>query len=129
MAGYNGRRPPGFSQQYLHELNTIPSAYDQALQQQDDSFNIDAELALFTNAEFLDFDNFGDISLPFTIDSAEDAPRQRDAGDKDLGVNYLDFLDCKESMRFCACYVAPTKLSSHLIFIALVSTDRFPVMG
>ena len=67
MSSYNGRRVPNFSQ-FLEDLNTIPSPYDQALQQQDDSFNIDAELALFTNAEFLDFD---DMSIPLTYEPLE----------------------------------------------------------
>ncbi|PGH20827.1 hypothetical protein AJ80_03454 [Polytolypa hystricis UAMH7299] len=56
---YNGRRAPNFSQ-YLNDLNTIPSPYDQSIQQPD-IFDVDAELAMFTNAEFLDFDNMADL--------------------------------------------------------------------
>ncbi|GFF92742.1 regulatory protein cys-3 [Aspergillus udagawae] len=65
MSGYNGRRAPNFSQ-YIDDLNAIPSPYDQALQQQQrqDTFNLDAELSLFTNTEFFDFDKLGDLNLP-----------------------------------------------------------------
>ncbi|OJD18392.1 hypothetical protein AJ78_01572 [Emergomyces pasteurianus Ep9510] len=71
MSGYNGRRAPNFSQ-YLNELNTIPSPYDQA-QQAQDLFDVDAELALFTNAEFLDFDPIGNlpVDIPVKFESGE----------------------------------------------------------
>jgi hypothetical protein len=99
MSGFNGRRTPSLSQ-YLDDLNTISSPCDQTLQQ-DASFNIDAELALFTNAEFLDFDNFGDMNLPLPGDPTEETSRQQNAaGDKDLGVNYLDLLNCESSISF-----------------------------
>ncbi|EAW25471.1 putative bZIP transcription factor (MetR) [Aspergillus fischeri NRRL 181] len=72
MSGFNGRRAPNFSQ-YLEDLNAIPSPYDQALQQQQrqDTFNLDAELSLFTNTEFFDFDNLGDLNLP-TFDAVNE---------------------------------------------------------
>ncbi|KAI5286212.1 hypothetical protein KEM54_006961, partial [Ascosphaera aggregata] len=61
--GYNGRRAPNFSQ-FLNELNMIPSPYDQALQQQEqnDLFDVESELAMFANTEFLDFDTGLSIS-------------------------------------------------------------------
>lgn len=55
MAEYNGRRAPNFSQ-YLDDLNAIPSPYDVAVQQQQETFNLDNDLSLFTNTEFFDFD-------------------------------------------------------------------------
>ncbi|KAL4921143.1 hypothetical protein BDW62DRAFT_140340 [Aspergillus aurantiobrunneus] len=57
MAEYNGRRAPNFSQ-YLDDLNAIPSPYDVAMQQQQqqEPFNLDSDLSLFTNTEFFDFD-------------------------------------------------------------------------
>lgn len=98
MAGYNGRRAPNFSQ-YLDDLNTIPSPYDQALQQQQqqqNTINFDEELALFTNAEFFDFDKFGDLSLP-SFDTVED--KNTNAGSRDQTQNedmkFLDFLNGK----------------------------------
>jgi hypothetical protein len=95
MSSYNGRRVPNFSQ-FLEDLNTIPSPYDQAiqdqaLQQQDDSFNIDAELALFTNAEFLDFD---DMSIPLTYEPLEEEASQNvvEAKNANTEADYLDLL-------------------------------------
>ncbi|QSS51549.1 MetR protein [Histoplasma capsulatum var. duboisii H88] len=75
MSGYSGRRAPNFSQ-YLNDLNTIPSPYDQALQEQEQQqtlFDVDAELALFTNAEFLDFDPVGElpVEIPVKYETAE----------------------------------------------------------
>lgn len=104
MSGYNGRRAPNFSQ-YLEDLNAIPSPYDQALQQQQDSFNLDAELALFTNAEFLDFDSFdngggfGDMNVPPLKyeDQHQQQQQQQDhhgaAGAEDKEFKYLDLLN------------------------------------
>ncbi|KAM5437711.1 hypothetical protein MferCBS31731_005470 [Microsporum ferrugineum] len=61
MADFNGRRAPNFSQ-YLNELNTLPSHFEQTAQS-DELFDVDAELALFTNAEFLDFDQPGNVGM------------------------------------------------------------------
>ena len=115
MSGYNARRFPNFSQ-YLDDLNTIPSPYDQALQQQQqqESFNIDAELSLFTNAEFFDFDNFGDLSLP-TFDSVEDANSKKEnvpKTDQNSDMKFLDllngeWLNCLSELLF----PAPTQRS------------------
>ncbi|KAI9376549.1 hypothetical protein BJX61DRAFT_324685 [Aspergillus egyptiacus] len=66
MTDFNGRRHPNFSQ-YLEDLNAIPSPYDVAMQQQQqqqDTFNLDNELSLFTNTEFFDFDKLGDLNIP-----------------------------------------------------------------
>lgn len=96
MSIYNGRRAPNFSQ-YLEDLNAIPSPYDQALQQQQqDSFNVDAELALFTNTEFFDFDKFGDLNLP-TFDGVEDSsiPRDSTSTEQNPDVKFLDLLNGK----------------------------------
>ena len=97
MAGYNGRRAPNFSQ-YLDDLNAIPSPYDQALQQQQqqqNTFNLDNELALFTNAEFFDFDHFGDLGLP-TFGSVGEKTTQAesvsDQSPQSADLKFLDFL-------------------------------------
>ncbi|CRG85490.1 hypothetical protein PISL3812_02544 [Talaromyces islandicus] len=94
MSGYGGRRAPNFAQ-YLEDLNTIPSPYDQSLQQQqNDSFNIDAELELFTNTEFLDFGHFGDMSMPLAYDPAEDDKTQdKKQQDTQTDMNYMDLLN------------------------------------
>lgn len=96
MAGYNGRRAPNFSQ-YIDDLNAIPSPYDQALQQQqrqENTFNVDEELALFTNAEFLDFDKFGGLNLP-SFDPVEDKTTHAEAQNDDM--KFLEFLNGKSS--------------------------------
>lgn len=91
MANYNGRRAPNFTQ-YIDDLNAIPSPYDQALQQQQQqqtSYNLDTELALFTNTEFFDFDKFTDLGLP-TFDSVDEKPQTVEQSQAD--PNFLDFL-------------------------------------
>ena len=61
MDGYKSRKAPNVSH-FLANLNTLPSAHEVATQQQDD-FNIEEELAQFTNTEFLDFDA-GELPMP-----------------------------------------------------------------
>ena len=59
MSAHNtGRKAPNVSQ-YLANLNTIPSAHDLATQEE--NFDIDEQLAQFTNVEFLDFDTGGEF--------------------------------------------------------------------
>jgi hypothetical protein len=96
MSGYNGRRAPNFSQ-YIEDLNAIPSPYDQAMQQQQrqDTFNLDAELSLFTNTEFFDFDNLGDINLPAFDAIKEDnvkTTEQQNGGQTTQNTD-MEFLD------------------------------------
>ncbi|OKL59050.1 hypothetical protein UA08_05747 [Talaromyces atroroseus] len=98
-SGYGGRRAPNFAQ-YLEDLNAIPSPYDQSLQQQQtDSYNIDAELALFTNTEFLDFGHFGDMSMPLGFNNpAEEEHKsheeqQQNVAGKQSDMDYLELLN------------------------------------
>ncbi|KAF3405157.1 hypothetical protein EIK77_006944 [Talaromyces pinophilus] len=92
MSTYGGRRAPNFAQ-YLEDLNTIPSPYDQSAQQQStEPFNIDAELALFTNTEFLDFGHFGDMTMPLGFSPAEEEHKAQD--EKHVGKNTdMDYMD------------------------------------
>ena len=53
MSGYSARKAPNVSQ-YIANLNTLPSAHDIATGQ--DGYPLDDDLAIFTNAEFFDFD-------------------------------------------------------------------------
>ena len=77
MATYNGRRAPNVSQ-YIANLNTIPSAHDIATQEQE-GFNIEDDLATFTNAEFLDFDLGEPIEQPpIDYDPSHDQQARRD---------------------------------------------------
>jgi hypothetical protein len=61
MANYNGQRGPNVSE-FIANLNAIPTAQDMAGQGQDD-FSLDAELAMFTNTQFFDFDLGQDVEL------------------------------------------------------------------
>ncbi|MCJ1226505.1 hypothetical protein MMC12_003157 [Toensbergia leucococca] len=54
MSGFGGRTAPNVSQ-YIANLNAIPSAHDIATQQED-GLHLEDDLAIFTNAEFFDFD-------------------------------------------------------------------------
>ena len=40
----------------IANLNTVPSEYELAMQQQQEGYNMQADLDLFTNAQFFDFD-------------------------------------------------------------------------
>lgn len=51
MSNYNGRHGPNVSQ-YLRDLNTISPQEGSV----DENFNIEGDLALFTNTEFFDFE-------------------------------------------------------------------------
>lgn len=95
MSGYGGRRAPNFAQ-YLEDLNTIPSPYEQSAQQQStEPFNIDAELALFTNTEFLDFGHFGDMSMPLGFSPAEEEHKAQEEKnvEKPTELDYMHLLN------------------------------------
>ena len=94
MSGHNsGRKVPNVSQ-YLANLNTIPSAHDVATQ--DESFDIDEQLAQFTNVEFLDFDTGGEFlehQIPdFNSDHGARSRRQS-AEHNTVDVKGLDFVN------------------------------------
>ncbi|KFZ04218.1 hypothetical protein V502_10317 [Pseudogymnoascus sp. VKM F-4520 (FW-2644)] len=62
----NGQRGPNVAE-FIANLNAIPTAQDLAAQQQQD-FNFDDDLAMFTNATFFDFDIGQDADLqPATL--------------------------------------------------------------
>lgn len=98
MSTFGGRRAPNFAQ-YLEDLNTIPSQYDQSLQQQQaESYNLDAELALFTNTEFLDFGHFGDMNMPLGFSPAEEKHKPQEekninAPEKHNELDYMELLN------------------------------------
>jgi len=79
MSGYHGRTGPNFSE-YINNLNSIAQPYDADFLPSDD-LNLDQELALFTNADFTDFDNLG--------------PLPESGLDFDLGDNKSNEIDIK----------------------------------
>ena len=79
MASFNGRRGPNVSQ-YLRELHSIPEQ-DSA---QGESFNMDDDLAMFTNTQFFDFDSGQNTDYnapPVKPETAEAAPQQASSED------------------------------------------------
>ncbi|MCJ1340074.1 hypothetical protein MMC09_005368 [Bachmanniomyces sp. S44760] len=91
MASFTGRRPPNVSQ-YIANLNTIPSAHDIAQQQQQEGYGIDDDLAIFTNAEFFDFDMGENIEQPAPYDATlEGRARRENAGSKPSQMKNVDF--------------------------------------
>lgn len=93
MDGYKGRKAPNVSQ-YLANLNALPSAHDVATQQQED-FNIDDDLAQFTNTSFLDFDgDFLEQPMPEYDTSLEEKARSENtAANGKIGGKGLDFVN------------------------------------
>jgi len=71
MASFNGHRTPNVSE-FIQNLNAIPSQQEMANQNQE-NFNLDDDLAMFTNTQFFDFDLGQDADLQpsnFTFDAA-----------------------------------------------------------
>ncbi len=68
--------------EYIANLNAIPSAQD--LQAADAEFNLEDDLAMFTNTQFFDFDMGHDTDLSatnnnYTVDGTSAAPMSPDA--------------------------------------------------
>jgi hypothetical protein len=68
---YNERRGPNVSE-YVANLNAIPSAQD--LQSSSENYNLDEELAMFTNTQFFDFDAGQDSDLHLGPFASSDEP-------------------------------------------------------
>ncbi|KAF2184304.1 hypothetical protein K469DRAFT_666714 [Zopfia rhizophila CBS 207.26] len=86
MSGYNGRRGPNVSQ-YVANLNTIPSHLDLL----EEPVDIESDLALFTNSEFIDW-NAGEFdpsqTLPsFDLEAEQRARRLNASGAKKFNNN------------------------------------------
>lgn len=87
MSGFDGsRRGPNVSQ-YIANLNAIPSSHD-VVNQHDGAYNLEEDLAVFTNAEFYDFDIGEDIDqqpMPYDPSQEERARRENAAPHKSAG--------------------------------------------
>ncbi|CAF9926521.1 MAG: hypothetical protein ALECFALPRED_003461 [Alectoria fallacina] len=93
MDGYKARKAPNVSH-YLANLNALPSANEVATQQQED-FNIEDELAQFTNTEFLDFDAGDFLEQPMSEydPGLEDkARRENAAANNKVAGKGMDFV-------------------------------------
>jgi hypothetical protein len=82
---YHGRRGPNVSE-YIANLNAIPTAQD--LQSSNaENFNLDDDLAMFTNTQFFDFDLGQDADLQPTFD---------DGSQESVDLKPLDFIQGKQ---------------------------------
>ena len=94
MSGYSARKAPNVSQ-YIANLNTIPSAHDIATGQ--DGYPLDDDLAIFTNAEFFDFD-LGENYDP----SLERRTKQRTASSENNDGKALNYDNGRGTLYFHA---------------------------
>ena len=88
MSGFNGgRRGPTVSQ-YIANLNAIPSSHDDVVNQHDSAYNLEDDLAVFTNTQFFDFDMGEDIDqqpMPYDPSAEERARRENATAHKSSG--------------------------------------------
>jgi len=90
MSNFHGRRGPNVSE-YIANLNAIPSAHDLANQNQE-NFNLEDDLAMFTNTQFFDFDLGQDADLqPAAFDIAGQ-PRRGNVPMPSTEMKNLDFM-------------------------------------
>lgn len=86
---YNGRRGPNVSE-YIANLNAIPTPQDLQNSNQD-PFNVDDELAMFTNAQFFDFDLNQNTGTDLQAPNFDGVGAQSTADSVDLDLKDMDF--------------------------------------
>lgn len=96
---YNGRRGPNVSE-YIAQLNSIPTAQDI---QNSDNFQLDDDLAMFTNTQFFDFDLGQDADLQ---PSNFDGRAEQTVAPESIDMKPMDF-----SIRGTFCHI----ISFHII--------------
>lgn len=92
MSGFNnGRRVPNVSS-FIANLNAIPSTHD-VVDHHDGAYNLEDDLAIFTNAEFYNYDiEDGIDQQPIQYDPAqEERARRENAAAHKSGGKALDF--------------------------------------
>jgi len=89
MTGYNGRTGPNVSE-YIANLNAIPSTQEGA-GAHPEGFNLEEDLAMFTNTQFFDFDlgHDADLQPPSTSYDGHNARASTDG----LEMKPIDFLN------------------------------------
>ncbi|KAF8847885.1 hypothetical protein BDZ45DRAFT_307062 [Acephala macrosclerotiorum] len=85
---YSGRTGPNVSE-YIANLNAIPSASDLPTE---DDFNLDADLAMFTNTQFFDYDLGTDTDIQHTGQGVDGQDGQTVAPDN-VDLNSLEFMN------------------------------------
>ncbi|RFU23903.1 hypothetical protein B7463_g12437, partial [Scytalidium lignicola] len=87
MTGYSGRTGPNVSE-YIANLNAIPSAQETS---NPESFNLEEDLAMFTNTQFFDFDIGQDADLQ-AQSTNYDGQHNASASTEGLDMKSLEFL-------------------------------------
>lgn len=88
---YSGRTGPNVSE-YIANLNAIPSAADVP---NDEEFNLDADLAMFTNTQFFDYDLGQDTDLQATDLRGDTHGREggQAVAPDNVDINSLEFMN------------------------------------
>jgi hypothetical protein len=98
---YNGRRGPNVSE-YIANLNAIPSA--QEMQSNQENFNIDDDLAMFTNTQFFDFD-LGNGADLHTDDINFDGLGGQSVESESIDLKPVDFSNGTSTLWFLYCAI------------------------
>lgn len=97
--------------EYIANLNAIPSASDLPTE---DDFNLDADLAMFTNTQFFDYDLGTDTDIQHTGQGVDGQDGQTVAPDN-VDLNSLEFMNGKpirgSFSSLSCCYLVPSYLS------------------
>ena len=117
MSGYNGRPAPNVSR-YIADLNTVP-ARDESV---DSPPNLDAELALFTNNEFIDWDGVG-VENSFRNPSL-DIDLEQPAQTAGVSEPKMDFTNLNSKCRAIIIILLCLCMSSFLILPLALSFSR-----
>ncbi|KAG0645853.1 Regulatory cys-3 [Hyphodiscus hymeniophilus] len=91
---YNSRRPAPNMSDFVNQLNAIPSAEDL---HNAENFNIDDDLAMFTNTQFFDFDLGQDANVQADFDARGAA--QTTVAPQSIDMKPMDF-DLQEEYNF-----------------------------
>lgn len=96
MANLHGRTGLNFSN-YISNLNTIPNTYEQEPLPADD-VNLDRELAMFTNTDFIDFETTAAPSsgIPMNYDAEKYAEMEQ----TNIDMKYEDMLQGNADSHF-----------------------------
>lgn len=120
---YSARRPQPNMSEFVNQLNSIPSAQDL---QNAENFNLDDDLAMFTNTQFFDFDLGQDVQPtefegPGDVDTV--APESMDLKSMDfhlqgmLRFSLITFLYIIYKAMHCAVRLYFPSCSSSLVVV------------
>jgi hypothetical protein len=122
MSGYNGRHGPNVSK-YVANLNTIPTQQDLLAE----PLNIEEDLALFTNNDFIDWNENDNLntSLDFLETEQQQRPSRQHAVTSHISAADEPKMDYPMTGKCPACHYVSV-YRSHIVFIASVSSFNAP---